>query len=413
MDELRALLDRVYAQVVSLELPVAGLLRPGLSEAEIAERVKALPFKLPREVYALYQWRDGMPTNRFDTALFPGPLAGWVFNALDDALVRYQEQIAIAQDVAGADGDWRAIWDPLWFPVFDSDVPQSLCVLGQEHERATAPILLVDVESGGVYEKYTSLTHLMRVVVECYERGGFRLSADGMLEVDEALVGMVQRRHAHEQAEAALATLRGDTEGPALGEALNEVIRFHDERAIEPLLARLRQSNYGDPSVVAALAALGDQRAVEPLLRVVGEGAAMASTLPGFAAQLALALQYMNRAASLRSGARKAAIDGLDVLARRLYLTLPVEPFVAALHDPFPYVRARAALMLGGMGNVRALEGLVAATRDPDVGVRCRVAEALGTMGDTRAVAALTALLGDASPYVRRCATVALKTLRG
>jgi hypothetical protein len=413
MDELRALLDRLYEQVARLELPVAGLLRPGLNEAEIAERVKALPFKLPREVYALYQWRDGMPTNRFDSALFPGPLAGWVFNALDDALVRYREQIDIAQDVAGADGDWRAIWDPLWFPVFDNNVPQSLCVLGQEHESATAPILLVDVESGGDDEQYTSLTHLMRVVVECYERGGFRLSADGMLEVDEALAGMVHRQHAHEQAEAALATLRGDMEGPALSKALNEVIRFHDERAIEPLLARLQKSKYSDPSVVVALAALGDQRAVEPLLRVVGDGAPMDSTLSRFAPQLALALQYMNRAASRRSGARKAAIDGLDVLARRLHLTLPVEPFVAALHDPFPYVRGRAALMLGSMGDARALEGLVAATRDPDVAVRCRVAEALGTMGDTRAVAALTALLDDPSPPVRSSAAAALETLRG
>lgn len=413
MDELRALLGRVYEQVARLELPVAGLLRPGRSEAEIAERAKTLPFKLPREVFTLYQWRDGVPANHYDSALFPGPLAGWMFNALDDALVRYQEQIDIAQDAAGVDGDWRAIWDPRWFPVFDNVVPQSLCVLGQEYESATAPILLVDVESGGDDEQYTSLTHLLRVVVECYERGGFRLSADGMLEVDEALAGMVQRQHAHEQAEAALATLRGDMEGVALGKALNKVIRFHDERAIEPLLARLRRSNYGDSSVVVALAALGDQRAVEPLLRIVGEGAAMDSTLAGFAAHLALALQYMNRAASRRSGARKAAIDGLDVLARRLHLTLPVEPFVAALHDPFPYVRGRAALMLGSMGDARALTGLVAATRDPDEAVRSRVAEALGNRGDTRAVAALTALLSDPSPPVRSSAAVALETLRG
>lgn len=37
------------------------ILQPGLSYIEIEKKVASLPFCLPKELYQLYQWRNGTP----------------------------------------------------------------------------------------------------------------------------------------------------------------------------------------------------------------------------------------------------------------------------------------------------------------------------------------------------------------
>jgi len=411
MDELPALLDRLLTHVTLLGLPVAALLRPGLSAAQIAEQVKELPFRLPREVYTLYQWHDGVPPNRYATALFPSGISGWVFTSLEDAIAEYREWIDIAHDTGG--DDWMEIWRPQWFPLFHSDVPTYLCVLGQDADADTAPILDVDVENSSHDEEYTSLTHLMQVVVECYDVGAFYVTAEGYFEQDNVKVGAVRRRHAAQRADAALDTLRRGESGPALRQALNDVITFHDTRAFQPLLDLLRQADYADASLVLPLGQVGDERVVEPLLRVVRQGSAMDRARTGRSAQWAQALHHMDREASRRSHARGTAISALAGLAQRLQLRLPVEPFLAALDDPLPYIRVAAARMLGQLGGTQALEGLRTAIHDPDQMTRCVVAEALGHLGDARAVAPLMDMLADEDPGVQRYVREALERLRG
>lgn len=78
------------------------------------------------------------------------------------------------------------------------------------------------------------------------------------------------------------------------------------------------------------------------------------------------------------------------------YIGAPsVEPLLVELQEGVPSVRSKAALVLGGIGDARALEGLVAALDDSDREVRKGVAEALGNIGDRGAVGALVNHLPD------------------
>src|SRR5262249_27500862 len=230
-----------------------------------------------------------------------------------------------------------------------------------------------------------------------------------------ALAGAIRRRHAGQRAEAALATLhaalRGEVAGEPVGRALNEVISLHETRAVEPLLALLRQSNFGDPDFCLPLAELGDERVVDPLLGVVREGPTLNRFLTGAGAMLGLALHYMNAEASRRSNARGVAIDSLKLLAERLDLRLPAEPFVVALRDPLPHVRQRAARMLSILGGREALAGLRTAIHDPDEAPRGAIALRLGELSDIAAIAPLTEMLRDPSPRVQENARYAIRHL--
>ena len=52
-------LDRILNWLQQHKPEYALLFLPGLSLEEIEEKVKVLPFRLPSEVYELYQWRNG------------------------------------------------------------------------------------------------------------------------------------------------------------------------------------------------------------------------------------------------------------------------------------------------------------------------------------------------------------------
>ena len=63
------------------------VLQPGLSYEEI-DRIADLPFKLPEEVYTLYQWRNGTCDGEEERAQF---FNGLTFLSLEAALGKYDE----------------------------------------------------------------------------------------------------------------------------------------------------------------------------------------------------------------------------------------------------------------------------------------------------------------------------------
>ncbi len=77
------------------------------------------------------------------------------------------------------------------------------------------------------------------------------------------------------------------------------------------------------------------------------------------------------------------------------------------MNDPDTYVRSRAALALGEIGEA-ALEGVLAALRTGDGRVRWGAAIALGKIGGERAVEALLGALCDTDDDVRLRAAAAL-----
>lgn len=60
MSLLTESLEQILIQLEQKDPEIAASLQPGLTREEIDEIAMNLPFKLPEEVYELYQWRNGM-----------------------------------------------------------------------------------------------------------------------------------------------------------------------------------------------------------------------------------------------------------------------------------------------------------------------------------------------------------------
>lgn len=90
-----------------------------------------------------------------------------------------------------------------------------------------------------------------------------------------------------------------------------------------------------------------------------------------------------------------------------------VEKLVAALNHEIPYLRTRAAWLLGRCGDPRAVTPLIAAleANASDPYILQAVVLSLGQLGDRRAVASLVRLLGSSFLPVRVAAARALGML--
>jgi HEAT repeat protein len=125
--------------------------------------------------------------------------------------------------------------------------------------------------------------------------------------------------------------------------------------------------------IIGDLIALGDKRAIEPLLRILRnkESNDMLQQTAG------LALGYLKPRA--------------------------VPSLIHKLNDTSeePYVRAWIAEALGAIGDMRAIPPLMRALRDSSSAVRERTADALGRFGSPKPVKALIAALNDNDNLVK------------
>jgi hypothetical protein len=81
------------------------------------------------------------------------------------------------------------------------------------------------------------------------------------------------------------------------------------------------------------------------------------------------------------------------------------------LGDPSYKVRVQAALVLGKLGDKRAVPALIKALKDQNASVRGVTCASLGRLGDPAAVPALKEVLGDGESFVRQAAEKALGQL--
>jgi HEAT repeat protein len=168
-----------------------------------------------------------------------------------------------------------------------------------------------------------------------------------------------------------------------------------------------------DVRVAAAktLQALGDPRAVEPLIQAMGSEYRLVRA----AAARALYEVGDGRAVDPMIAALKDGFDPVRVAAAgtlgRLGDRSAVEPLVAASGDWYNGVRAAAMRSLGYFGGPRVAEPLITGLRDPHANVRVEAASALGRLRDPRASGPLIVALVDQDPSVRKAATLALDAM--
>jgi HEAT repeat protein len=148
--------------------------------------------------------------------------------------------------------------------------------------------------------------------------------------------------------------------------------------AFESLVSYLEDGNERVRRWAAyALGNLGDDRAVDRLIRALDDGETV----------------------------RLSALESLAKLGNRR----SVEPLIAILDDADVSARRYAATALGRIGDPRATEALIDTMReDPSEAVRCSVVEALGELGDARSTEPLIQVLTSRYPDTKCLAAVAL-----
>jgi HEAT repeat protein len=183
---------------------------------------------------------------------------------------------------------------------------------------------------------------------------------------------------------------------------------------VEAHIARLLDTNAAVNARVSSayrLGSLGDARAVEPLITVLGETESRIRQATAIAlGQLRDARAVEPLVAALRdadNGVRESAATALGWLRDRR----AVETLMWALRDRYAFVRRWVANALGKLGEP-GFQALLTALRDTNAGVRSDAAEALGELGDARAVEPLVVLLEDTEDaYWERVCDVATEAL--
>ncbi len=166
---------------------------------------------------------------------------------------------------------------------------------------------------------------------------------------------------------------------------LNNLWMLGDQRAIEPILRFLRNAPdfASKHNAIAALGYLKAQQAITPIAEVLYNA-------PD-------ADQSWVAAMALGNIGSKQAFDAL----------------VEALKGGIPHVQRSAALAFGEMEAVEDIKPLLAALHDPDRHIRGGIAVALGNLREKRAVTALTEALNDPDDATRHFIANALEKITG
>jgi HEAT repeat protein len=211
--------------------------------------------------------------------------------------------------------------------------------------------------------------------------------------------------------------------------------KLRDTRAVEPLIAALKDKDKGVRRKAAeALGKLQGVQAVEPLIAALKDEHELVRQV---ALRALGQIWQLPRLAELGSSSRSMRREAVEALGK-LRDARAVEPLIVALEDDDWWVRSGAARALRKLGDTRAVEPLIAVLRDeeelvrqhalralgqiwqlPDLtrlgsndrSVQEEAAEALGELGDTRAVEPLIAALKDKDKGVREKAAEALGKL--
>jgi HEAT repeat protein len=137
---------------------------------------------------------------------------------------------------------------------------------------------------------------------------------------------------------------------------------------------------------VSTLGAMGDARAVEPLIAHLADSYVMMAHL---------ADSYVMMKQEIPKSLAKIGLPAVDAL-------------LTALKDRNGGVRCLAAETLGMIGDARAIAPLISALNDDDAHVRHSAVKALGNLGNTTVVEALIAALQGDDKYFQLCAITAL-----
>lgn len=173
MSALTEALDRILGWLQKHKPECVSLLRPGLENSEIEDRVKDLSIPLPPEVYELYKWRNGSgddPMSKNSIQIFP---EGFGFWSLSTAIKIHSQKIKFnnLQKYQQVISNFSANYLELFY-----------CYTGEYsgfviiNKEQTYPVIFNHSRGDETRQHYDSLTSMMLTVAEGYETGVYSVT---------------------------------------------------------------------------------------------------------------------------------------------------------------------------------------------------------------------------------------------
>lgn len=162
IDDIQVKLNRLMDSMRAAGLEVDGVFNPGLSREEIRQKTEHLPFPIPEELYQLYTWRNGTPT---DTDLFM--FRDHYFISLEQAIEEYKHvehyyHVVNALPFATCQSSWLVL------PSIAYKVDAELWPPASEQLKLERPVISV---FQGIDIFAYSLSILLDTVIEWFDQG--------------------------------------------------------------------------------------------------------------------------------------------------------------------------------------------------------------------------------------------------
>jgi len=179
--QLTRSLDRIRNWLEHAGVNEPGVFQPGLSQAEISELAKTLPYVLTEELCELYRWADGIGNGHSFLIYYD------LFKPLKDAISGDYQMMCDLND-----REFPGTWKKNWFPVFNESHDWWIQAL-RKVPQPRAPMIHYYLVGGEPEIKYRSLTDMMSIWAECYEVGAFSVDDRGGLEEDTVRFEAIHR----------------------------------------------------------------------------------------------------------------------------------------------------------------------------------------------------------------------------
>jgi len=154
-------------------------LLPGLTTSQIDEIVSNFPFRLPLEIYELYQWRNGIDVEGSYNPLVKFLPESPFFLNLEFCIKEYDRLMSV-KDSGGDAFDDEAL-NPKWFPLISFDQTYFLTI-GNSLQQSTSEIIYIWADEWEASPCYESLTSMLLTVIECSEAGVYYFDGKGTMQ---------------------------------------------------------------------------------------------------------------------------------------------------------------------------------------------------------------------------------------
>ena len=259
MSRLTEALDRIGNYLQQHAPEVFATLQPGLSYEEIEKIVKDLPFRLPPEVYELYQWRNGTDYSFYSHMVFKADYDYWLLPLQN--VVEYNMYVS------------RSTYISVY--LFDNIMDQIGYIL-IDKKLNTSRVIFGDYKYEYICYQYTSLTNMMLTIAECYETGAYKKEGLRYLSQPDLETSKIWWKYNYDIKDILMEKLRKKMSDILPVDVVFDIIMLKYSRAVEIMIQRLQTttSETTGAEIIRAQAAeilgkIGDVKAVEPLIRAL------------------------------------------------------------------------------------------------------------------------------------------------